>query len=532
MSRHREKPIRRGRKSNNNTKIALVSLLILIAAALAVLVYIGQQAGTYNQQPGQQGQDIYPGRSTPAPPGLVPLVNVSTPLNIITLHQFYAYPSEYAFAPNNINFSVHQYDYNSNHTYYLNESLPYANITDGGADIGTPTIAGDIILVPTMGNVTYLVDSRYDLSRGTLSAFDISTGMLLWKDTFADQVMTQPITAGGNAIITVGNNQEVPLKYKNEINSVLAVNIINGSLEWNFTPEGPIIATPAYYNGTIVDMGLGTVYQLNATTGRLINFTWTGLPDLLSSPMLHDGIAYYGSGWSTAINGVIPPNGTRHFNFSAFDMQSHTFVWRTNFPMAGSGLNDICSVFYRGNVIAGYLYNSTYNNPVIVSMNATTGRVLWYVNETNNYYTANPNNVIQPSVVGGNGWNYTQNSMSPLVLWHGNVFSDSNFIGYLFSINATTGAINWVFNTNQNEGAPNIFAGHYLVTVTDGGTLFVLNATDGHEVKQFNIQGGRHLSDQPIVTNNYVIIGMMNGTVMYFPINWLLNATANSLPTQ
>ncbi len=432
------------------------------------------------------------------------------------INAYYGNATDYGWE-RSINYTVHQYDYNTNHTYFLNETLGAVNmsIVIGGADYATPTLYRNLLLVPTMGNVTDLVDSRYDLSRGTLVEVDINTGKKVWVDTFPDQLMGQPIIAGNEVVVAMGNNQEVPGQYKNYAAGLFGINITSGVVVWHYdTPMNPDMATPGYWNGMVIEpTDAGEVNILNATTGALVWKLAVGLPDVLSSPMVIDGIAYFGAGYFGSNNGTIGRSTKRFFNFTAVGIANGTALWSRNFPYAGSGLNDECPVWYDGMVITGYLYNSSYDNPVVVALNATSGGTVWAVNETQ-YLDANTPRAGRPLRLG---WNYTQNSMSPLVLWHGSVFADSNFVGEMFSINASTGRVNWVFDTGQNEAAPNIVGG-YLVTVNDAGTMFVLNATTGALVGSQDT-GLHHLGNQPVVTRNFIILGTMDGKVVSFSVN-------------
>jgi len=234
----------------------------------------------------------------------------------------------------------------------------------------------------------------------------------------------------------------------------------------------------------------------------------------LSSPLLVNGTVYVGGSYS-----VLLSNGSRqnHGSFFAINALTGSMIWQTDFPNASAGLNDICSIFHDGIVVAGYLANSAYGNPTLVAMNSRTGRVLWELNETKESELVK---VITPQNLSGM-LNFTENALAPLVFWNGNVLSDSNFVGILFEVNITTGRVVWAVNTGQCEGPPNIIDGKYLVIINDAGDLFVINATNGSVLKTEQT-GMPHLASQPIATKNYVIITGMNGEIESIPVNSLV----------
>ncbi|MHB1830267.1 MAG: outer membrane protein assembly factor BamB family protein, partial [Candidatus Micrarchaeaceae archaeon] len=175
-----------------------------------------------------------------------------------------------------VGYRVLQYDGGPTHTYIINSSTPQINISVDGGIYGTPTIYDGVIYVTTMGNLTELQNNRYDLTRGTVSAIDLNTSTVLWSDTFPNQIMTQPITAGNLIIVGMSNNGEVPAQYYNNLGGMIGIDIKTGMVMWNVsnglnTPTGTDLTTPAYYKGLIIEPGMGTVIIYNASTGAIVN---------------------------------------------------------------------------------------------------------------------------------------------------------------------------------------------------------------------------------------------------------------------
>ena len=431
-----------------------------------------------------------------------------------------------------IGYPVVQYDAGPTHAYFINSTINPLNVSVHGAIYGTPTIYNNVIYVTTMGNLTQLQQSRYDLTNGTVSAIDLATGALLWKDTFPNQIMTQPITAKGLIIVGMSNNGEVPPQYYNNAEALIGINMTTGKVVWNYTdgygtPTGTNLATPAYYDGLVIEPGMGVVTINNASTGAAVYTITTNLPDLLSSPLLVNGTAYFGAGYASVygfnsftrnISGV-PMNITSDERFFAVKIDSGKVLWQNRFVNAGTGLNDICAAFSNGTIVAAYLYQSDYSNPTLVALNSSTGSTLWELNETKYVQYSHHATENIPSM--GYGLNYTQNTLSPITLWNGTAYSDSNYLGYLFAVNISTGKVLWATQTGQEEGNPNVFFGHYLIAITDGGMMIILNATNGNVINQKYI-GLPHLASEPIITKNDVILSGMNGRIFTMPLDSLI----------
>lgn len=435
-------------------------------------------------------------------------------------------------------YPVLQYDGGPTHTYTINSTTPTINTNVGGAIYATPTIYNGVMYVTTMGTLAQLQGNRYDLTRGTLSAIDLGTGKVLWRDTFPNQIMTQPITAGKLIIIGMSNNGEVPSQYYNNVDGMYGVDMRTGRVVWNVTngggatPTGSDLATPAYYHGLVIEPGMGTAVIYNASTGAIVNEVNITIPDLLSSPLLEHGIAYFGAGYATAygfnsfyynLSGV-RMNITADEQFFAVNMTTGKMLWHTRFVNAGAGLNDICAAFANGTIVLSYLYQSDYTDPTITAVNSSTGRILWEVNETK-YMTKN--NITKSSLAASHGLNYTQNTVSPITIWNGTAYADSNYLGVLFAVNISQGKVLWATQTGQDESNPNVFYGHYLITVTDGGVLMVINSTNGHIVNESYI-GMPHLVAEPIITQNYAIIAGMDGRIISLPLKALINPNTSS----
>ena len=410
---------------------------------------------------------------------------------------------------------VYQYDGGVNHTYFVGVNLKQLNIDVNSAIIGTPTIYSGDLLLTTMGNLSLLNKFEYDKTNGSVVAINLSTGKVIWRTYFPDQIMTQPIVYRNMVLVGMGNNAEVPnISDRNSRDGIFALNFSTGNVSWGLETSGPDMTTPGIYDGLLIEPNVGYFYVIKASSGLVEKGFPTGLPDTLSSPLIYGNNAYFGAGYVNTVNTKIYPTTVHRFSFFDYNITSGDISWRDNFSMAGGGMNDVVPVVYRNLVITAYLDNSTYADPIVVGLNRFNGSKIWSLNETAALDSVKQENPRYDNA----GYNFTENSISPMVLYNGTVLADSNYLGVLFAINASTGKVIWAFNTGQNEGAPNVFYGKYVIDMNDGGDLFVLNIRNGTLVNELQT-GMPHLAAQPVITNNYALIAGMNGRVLYFNLD-------------
>ena len=423
--------------------------------------------------------------------------------------------AEFLYSGSFYNDSVLQYDQNIYHTYSLDGNVSNFSIMLNGADISTPTIYNGSFLVSTMGNLTILQEGRYNIINGTVERISAFNGSVEWSDTFPDQMMTQPIVISNEIVVGMGNNAEVKPQNLNMNDGIFALNATDGKVLWNITTIGPVMTTPAVYNGIMIAPATSTIYFINYTTGNVLKTLSIGIPDTLSSPLLVGHSAFFGAGDSSY--GPYRPD----YWFYSVNMLNESFAWEDNFSIAGGGINDVSPSFWKGTVITGYLRASNYTNQTIIGINATTGEEIWRLNEI----AAEGNT----SVVDANSSlsylyrsNFTENTMSPITVWNGTAFANSNFFGELFAFNTTTGQVKWIFDTGPCEASPNVVDGRYLAIVSDPGVLYIINMNNGTLVKAIDT-GMPHLSSEPVAVNNGIIFGTMTGRLVGLNLTSILS---------
>src|SRR5947208_1967194 len=122
---------------------------------------------------------------------------------------------------------------------------------------------------------------------GIVYALNRSTGALVWQ-TSVDAGISSPAVFGGTVFVG-GGAFGGPGR-------VVALNSLDGSVKWSFTPNGPVQSSLTYAGGRVVfatNEDHGTIYALDAATGAL---AWSFEPSpsdyILGSPVVADGVVY------------------------------------------------------------------------------------------------------------------------------------------------------------------------------------------------------------------------------------------------
>lgn len=420
--------------------------------------------------------------------------------------------------------AVHQYDGGPDHAYFVNESIASINISLNDTIMGPITVYKGYLFAATAGPYRYQLIADYKKTPGSLAAINAYTGDIIWRDYFPNQIIPQPVTVNNTLIVSMSNNEEISpqnfSKYNNNIDGVYAINMINGKIIWRLNLTSPSMLTAAYSDGKLFLPTMDSYLIINESNGNIIRNVVTGLPDTMSSPLLVNGTVYFGDGETDEYTSA---NITGIFRFWAVNMSTGNVVWVDNFTEPGGGMNDVPASIYNGVIVTGYLNHSMYDYPTLIGLNATTGKLLWTVDET---AYAKKGNVIVPPNITSSTEMLTEPTMSAITMRDGVSYSDSNFLGILFAVNASTGKVLWAFYTGQTESNPNIYKGNLFI-LNDYGVLYVINSTTGRMIKEENL-GLHHLSNELTLTRNNLVIPSLQGRIITIPVNELLDNTANA----
>jgi len=183
----------------------------------------------------------------------------------------------------------------------------------------SPVIKNDVIYIAV-----------YGAKSGTLYAIDVNKGTEIWKFETDKGMYTTPavdemmvyvgsdngkfygldvktgeqkwIFEGFSGIIHSSPTVNRDLVYIGGADSKFFVlNRIDGTVVWEFLCEGPVACTPLIYNNIVYVAGGSRLYALNALTGEAHwkkddqPASFLTLGDIVSSPVIHQGILYFGS---------------------------------------------------------------------------------------------------------------------------------------------------------------------------------------------------------------------------------------------
>ena len=140
--------------------------------------------------------------------------------------------------------------------------------------------AGGAVNTPAAndGNVYF---SSWD---GSVQAFQVKSVIPLWNTNVKDPVTTSPAVSGG--LIAVGTGRGI----------VAVLDENDGKILWKFDcKNGSVSSKPMIADGKVFACSEGgNVYELNASTGRLIDTFETD--GIITNPDFSDGIFYFAAG--------------------------------------------------------------------------------------------------------------------------------------------------------------------------------------------------------------------------------------------
>src|SRR5437879_8694325 len=142
----------------------------------------------------------------------------------------------------------------------------------GGSVAASPAVLGPNLIATAKDGIVY--------------ALNRSTGALVWQ-TSVDAGISSPAVFGGTVFVG-GGAFGGPGR-------VVALNSLDGSVKWSYTPNGPVQSSLTYAGGRVVfatNEDHGTIYALDAATGAL---AWSFEPSpsdcILGSPVAARGVA-------------------------------------------------------------------------------------------------------------------------------------------------------------------------------------------------------------------------------------------------
>ncbi len=390
-----------------------------------------------------------------------------------------------------------------------------------------------------------LQDTRVNPVETTISLANVSTLRQKWAaSTLVTpyKILGSPVVANG--VVYVGTIQGY----------VLAYNITNGALLWQFSASAPIYGSPTVANGLLY---FGTVknpsqdttgnylYCLNATTGALVWANYLTLGSVWVPPTVYNGVVYVNAALKEATSG----------GFYAFDALTGATVWSVATP---SGNWSVPVFDPSGANVYFATGNPCLSNPPlpqntpqtdgcsgsIFDLNPATGATIWSYHFPD--YTGDDDAPATPAyaVLNGtpylfegvkNGLFYCLNATTGAVVWQydtGNrgdsgIYSSAAYAngvvyfgGYktLFALNASTGALVWTVQPVGTVVSSPAYANGVLYTTTESGYIVALNPADGSRVWYTRFLN-TPIYSSPVISNGVLYASVSDGYLYAFSPN-------------
>ncbi len=353
---------------------------------------------------------------------------------------------------------------------------------------------------------------------GDLFAFDVNTGEQIWKSKAPNWIHSEMIYNDGRLFVGYGNRffQENGNR-GTEDSGLLALDAETGETLWDFKTEGEVMPTPAIYKENVyIAAGDKQVHAINMETGEESWKVDLGNVVSMSSPNIHDGILYVGTGQP------------RPYRFTAVDLEEQKILWQTEFPDVVAGLDDVPPVVYDNRFVittalefakkesarTGGSTNFLADNRVsaaemaqmdhlMYALDIKTGEIAW-----------------QKSL--GTGTNVENNKSGAPIIYEDQIFVGSPITKKFYSYEAETGEQIWSYDTNVNKGAPVAADGKvYFGDVK--GLVYAFDTTSGELVGKKELSG-KLAPAGPVLISNHLVVGSQDSNVYIFPVDSLLGS--------
>ncbi|HCI78821.1 MAG TPA: hypothetical protein DHW02_03940 [Ktedonobacter sp.] len=348
-----------------------------------------------------------------------------------------------------------------------------------------------------VGNSAYVITSA-----NSILALNLSNGSALWQYR-PDEQPLQPLIIANDTVffMTINENLNVPE------GSIYALNMRDGRLLWNRTLPAlnPAVGPIDVQQGIILLSVGNTLYALRASNGST---AWTYNTGYLPAEYMlldaNDGRAYLNSQFG---------------DIFALDVQTGRVVWHYAVDNQHFSLTQ---------AVNGIVY-ATSQDGTYYAIQATTGRPLWHFTGSTGKNLAGAlltvlGDTIYLSTSDGTMnalrisdgkllWKYKQSG----TIWEAPIASSnivylSSQLGVIDALQVDTGKLLWHYKSADSETALASIDNQYVYVVSRNGVLNVLKANDGSHLWQYaqpSIAQG-----SPTVSNGIVLMRFSNG-LMY-----------------
>jgi outer membrane protein assembly factor BamB len=360
----------------------------------------------------------------------------------------------------------------------------------------SPVVYRDLVLVAS--------NDRY------LYAIEAATGRMRWRYLATDELMTQPVYAGGVAVVGAGNQECIACLPPDYVvggsghNRMSGVALSTGRERWGQEIAGTGMPSPALIGNDVVHAdGSGTVLALDVRTGK---YKWNArLPSTFAMSSVvngHDGRVYVSGVFRAGVYALRASDGTELWRH----MFSKYYQGTGDGPMASTGT----LVFgeYLQPTAPGKLGWVVFEgSPVIhhvFALEKRSGHLVW-----------------DRPIVKGISPAYNQSAI-PLV-YRGRLFEGSPAAPFVTALSVQTGGILWQRRV-QGIVRGGIAALDGVLYLGDrGGYLWAIDANTGRVIGRLHTDVKFNVGS-PIILNDSLIDGSLEGIVIAVPLQKIRSA--------
>lgn len=347
-----------------------------------------------------------------------------------------------------------------------------------------------------------------------------------WRTSTLGEVVASPVIANGMAFVGSRDGK------------VYAMDVEDGSKQWEYNIGEPIESTPVVSNGSVfVGSTGGNVYSLS-TNGDLDWEFQTDSPEIQSSLMTDGEYLYVLSGEWDDIDGwvdgriysISQDRGDEIWNYSLISSFPHT-------PAIDSGTLYTFGIGSEDNA-----------NGAVIAINTTNGTVEWSGGESMGtggitvdgnsvYVTPGTNTYALDASNGSTQWEYNFPEMEDSWIYSSasvegrNMYisvTSGNDFGYIYELDAVTGErTSRVRLLDEIRSSP-IITGDMVYIGTEGGTVHGVSRTDLEEIWSFSTGGP--VRSTPALVEDSLYVGSNDGYV--YSLGRVDETSQNQTPTE
>ncbi len=365
-----------------------------------------------------------------------------------------------------------------------------ASITGPDKYQASPTVANGIVYIAS--------------THGLLSAYNETTGALLWSYQARGPIYASPVIAGGIAYLGTTNEPQE----SQAGNYAIALNAQTGALIWaDPLPNGGDWATPLVAGGEVVfpmanrEGVSGGIIAYDALTGAQVWMDNTH-EGVWAPPTLDPGGQSFYQATGNPCSGTgpadNPPCSGQILSVNLATGAYTTLIQTPDF----SGDDDVATAptYDNGNLYFGG------KDGIFFSISAATGAVNWQYNT---------------------GFSGDFGIYSSSALYNGLVIFESIGAKKVYALDESTGSLVWSYTTNGGPNSP-VVVGGIVFVASYGGILLALNASTGALLWSAPLGANVPTGASAVVANGMVFQPVGNGTLEAFTLGGLAITSAAS----